>query len=981
VKGQAELESGFVPWWDGQSGFSTDWPGWNGDRPDMVPGDRVFGKVDNDYTTTLRIGDVNELLDVDADLVSGVLEAPWLVPNPVDVRCEIWEENGPDGIEIPGVNPDGGDFECDFSGIWDIQNRDTVTIRYIQPDANEIMNSFSGPWARVNYAHDWVGIDYPLDHTFWITVTDGLGAVKAMAEIETVSDGGWGGSGFESEDEWMPSHPDIVPGDYVYFSSDDGYHNIVHVGTISGTLDINADSLSGPVYADWFGSLLLDVECHPWGAPEGTPSKESSAAADGTQPFECSWDPDTEWNIEPGQEVAVMYIEPDGDRIIDVYADPAPDMDIEKWAVGNQVAPGGSVVFGIQFWNNGNAAADWVVLTDTLPANTTYITDTSGVTPQIDGNNLTWAFGPVEVDEGHEFSLVLENSAGDGDTLLNQVDVMAPFDGNPDNNHTEAEIEVVDDLPDPYVHKEAEPNNPAAGQTFLYKIMVGNNRPVASAAVTLIDKIPANTSIVSWYSEQGLDLWSEINASDELELYTPSIPGDWHDQIILRLKVDDGVGSETQLVNTATIDTNVDFDFENNSHEFDEVWVGDPYWNADVGKDFSWGQLVPGGEIEFHVHVHNSGNMAVQMWLTDTLPAGTDLIRSYSWDGVNYFTNWPDSLVDNIAIWDLGIVEPGAYYDFELRLAIDNDNEIDTELTNCATVSIDGEDGWPFDDEACHVETVGDYGPNLRVLKEGWWNGQEGLGYNLRIENIGSSQLENIWITDTYPLATIFTGEWWVNHGPWITMTDNSAQNQLLFWVEGLDPGDTAHIGFMLELESPGVPGLAYTNTVETPVIGDVNLVDNFDQFTNVTGPDIYVKKWLSGGEVEAGATVTYTIEFGNKNLNPWETTAKSYLTDTLPAEMAFITATVPWNPDEPWEPISTDDGVLTWEWDYMCPGCWWQFELSVQITDTVSLGDVLVNKIEMYSTEDVEYDLENNHYIYMAGIKEYLLYLPTIVK
>ncbi len=981
VKGQAELESDYLPWWDGQSGFSTDWPGWNGDRPDMMPGDWVFGQVDNGYTTTLRIGDVNEQLDVDADLMSGLLEAAWLSPSLVDIRCEIWEENGPDGIEVPGVDPDGGDFECDFSGIWDIQNRDTVTIRYIQPDNNEIMNSFSGPWTRVNYAHDWVGIDYPLDHTFWITVTDSLGAVKATAEIETISNGGWNGSGFGSEDEWVPGRPDITPGDYVYFSSDDGYDNTVRVGMIDGTLNIDTDSVGGPIHADWFGSLLLDVECHPWGAPEGTPSKESSAAADGTQPFECSWDPDTEWNIEPGQQVAAMYIEPDGDRVIDVYADPAPDMRIDKWPVGNQVAPGGPVVFGISYQNDGNAAADMVIITDTLPANTTYIDDTSGVTPQIDGNKLTWLFGPVDVDDYHQFSLVLKNSANDGDTLINEVEIVAPFDSNTDNNQSQAEIEVIDDLPDPYVHKQAEPNDPAAGQTFVYRIMYGNNRPVASEGVWLTDTIPANTSIVSWFSENSYDLWSEINANGKLELYAPSIPGDWHDQIILRLKVDDDVPVETQLINNVVIDSVVDDDFGNNSHEYGEVWIGDPYWNGSVDKNFAWGQLVPGGEIEFHVHVHNSGNMAAQMWLTDTLPASTDLIRSYSWDGVNYIPNWPDSLVDNIAVWDLGIVEPGAFYDFELRLAIDGDLDPDSDLTNCATIGIDGNDSWPFDDEACLVETVRDFGPNLRVSKESWWDGNERLGYQLRLENIGNERLENIWVTDTYPLSTTFTGDWWVNHGPWITITHESSLRQLVFWAEVLEPGDTAQIGFRVDVDSPGVQGLAYTNMVEAPITGDVNMADNSDQVTSMTGPDIYVKKWLSGGEVEAGALVTFTVEFGNKNLQPWETTSMSYLTDTLPAEMAFITATVPWNPGKTWQPMSSDDGVLVWEWDYMCPGCWWQFELTVQINDTVSLGDEMANKLEMYSTEDVEYNYENNQYIFTVGIKKYPLYLPIIIK
>lgn len=985
VKGQAELQTGAVPGWDGNTGFSTSWQGWMGDHPDLLPGDWVFGQVDNLYTTTLRIGDVNEELDVAADLVSGTLEAPWLDPNPVDVSCEIWEENGPPPIQVPGVDPDGGTYECDFGGTWDIQNHETVSVRYIQPDGNEVINSFTGPWTRVNYAHDWLGMDYPIGHTFWLTVTDSLGAIKATAEVDTEAGGGWGAAGFQTEEwEWVPNEPDIVPGDYAYFSSDDGYDNSVRVGTISGVLDIDTDSVSGPITVPWFGNTSLDVECHPWGGPGDAPVKNSSATANGTVPFDCSWDPTTEWDIEPGQELAAMYIEPDGDRVIDVYVDPAPEMRIWKWTEGSQqVPPGGPMVFFIEYQNDGDATADPVIITDTLPANTIYITDTSGVQAMNGGGTVIWDLGQVGSGEGGQFELLLENNASSGVTLTNQVDITAPYDRENDQKHAEAEVQVVDGQPDLYVNKYANPNDPAPGETFLYEIDYGNDQPVASGPVVLTDTLPADTSVVDWFSENNYELWSDVSSGNDFVLEAPSIPGHWGDRIYLRLMVDAGVQIDTQLTNTVQITTTGDTNLENNYQEHNDVYVREPRWNGSVGKWLNQGMLVKGGELRYGINVGNNGNVKTSVWLTDTLPAGTTLEEVQAWNGRETTYPWP-VLNGQVATWDLGEMEPGEWLELELGLSIDTSVGPGDKLVNCAQVAVDGDDTWPFDDQACVEETIRQFGPNLRVLKRDQWEGEDRLAYDIRLENLGTELLENVYFTDTYPAQTNFNGDWWVYHGPWIELVDHDPVNrQVTFWAERFEPGETAEIRLNVELGGGivGDQGLAFTNAVEAPVPGDIYPLDNNYDVTSITGPDIYVEKWLSDGQVKAGQMVTFTVEFGNTNQWPWETTTSSLLTDTLPAEMAFITATVPWNPDQGWTPLSSSGGVLVWEWDYMCPECWWQFELMVQVDNSYEVGDVLLNEVKMYSAGDEEYDYENNVFVYTVPVIEYLIYLPLVIK
>jgi uncharacterized repeat protein (TIGR01451 family) len=175
-----------------------------------------------------------------------------------------------------------------------------------------------GPRMRVNYAGDFVGAVYPAGHTFWLTVTDSGGVVKATASLSTTVDGAghgyWGYDGFVTEsDDWSPSQPDIEPYDRVYFWADDGYTNTLRVGNITGVIDAAADTFAGTIHAPWFPNQTLQGRAGGWGYP-------------GWENFTVDLD-DTgrghyfvhfSEGLRPGTSVDVEYVEPDGDRVINI---------------------------------------------------------------------------------------------------------------------------------------------------------------------------------------------------------------------------------------------------------------------------------------------------------------------------------------------------------------------------------------------------------------------------------------------------------------------------------------------------------------------------------------------------------------------------------------------------------------------------------------------------------------------------------------
>jgi hypothetical protein len=316
---------------DGSGEYAIECTEWTGSVcPDIQPGDVLQGTTGTGSVSNVKVGQITGIPDATSDEVSGEIYANW-ISGDVDVRCEIWNPSGATPVNTT-ANADGGTYTCDFTDVgWDLQSGHVIAITYFEnetyPDA--VINILDWPWMRVNYSYDWVGGNYEAGHTFTINITDNIGLLKATAVVNSAAGEGWAEKdGFEtSETDWSPSPPDIIPGDWVYFSSSDGYTHSIQVGFISGDLDVAADSITGLIdVPDLSGTL--PVECHPWGAwndgisPAVADIKYSSADADGSTPhFNCDWS-GSGYDVQLGQDIAVMYIEPDLDRIIEVYMDP-----------------------------------------------------------------------------------------------------------------------------------------------------------------------------------------------------------------------------------------------------------------------------------------------------------------------------------------------------------------------------------------------------------------------------------------------------------------------------------------------------------------------------------------------------------------------------------------------------------------------------------------------------------------------------------
>ena len=299
---------------------------WDPEPPQILPGDTVSATTLSYSTIIETVGEVKPQVWVDTDVVEGTIHAPWFAPDSLSVLCWTYD---PDQYYLArDVPADGGSFECDFSGFRDLSGGMGGQAGYLEPDGDMVSVEWTAPVMQVFYgARASVGGIYAPGHTFWITVTNSAGGVKATTTVGSTSGGAggwWGPDGFRPTwlggdcCTWSPAEPDIQPGDWVLFQSDDGYQNQVRAGTIYGTVDVENDSVTGPIYAAWLNQTL-DVWCYP-GDVGGPPLwRPSSAEPDGLAPYFCQWRDPTggqePWDIQPDDEVLVSYWEPDGDHV------------------------------------------------------------------------------------------------------------------------------------------------------------------------------------------------------------------------------------------------------------------------------------------------------------------------------------------------------------------------------------------------------------------------------------------------------------------------------------------------------------------------------------------------------------------------------------------------------------------------------------------------------------------------------------------
>ena len=843
---------------------------------------------------------------------------------------------------------------------------------------------------RTNYGHDWVEGNFDSGHTIWITVTNSTGTILATATGVTGPIPGWGGiSGFSTNYNvlWQGLQPDLQSGDWIYARLDDGQTSASRLGTINATSNVNSDIVAGTINAPWYSETLTGA-CSVW--EDGGPGMGFNINPNGGA-FTCDFS--GLWDIIPGHTIGVSYNEPDGDQVINIASNPAPSLHINTWGDG-QPASGSNFMFYVQYRNDGDAPTQNAIISAVLEGGLTYLDDTSGL--QVSGSGtpgdpLVWQLGtlPPAQYTDTRFYLFTQVTAAVGDWVTNtvQIDNGTPYDqDDPEGKFSQWSGQVYDDNVDINIGKNAWTWDPVPGSQFVYILNVCNNGSTGSAEVIVTDTLPLSTTLVSWWGQQlG---WEEISSSPhELVVSRLTASTGWCGEIYLRVQLDASAWAGMPLHNVAYVFSNNDLSPDNNQAE---IWhyVGIPHKNLGIHKEWSWGELVAGGEIHYNINYYNDGNLPVEeVRITETLPASTTFTAAFWYDDTGGHPFTPTLVTEEIAAWEIGSLDNGYGQSFEVILNIDPQAPPGLELVNTADITrLPGEDRYD-DNTSTWTETIFGHGPNLRVSKTGDWH-SAGNGhtawYNLTVENVGDTTVEHVTVTDTLPVSMTLDGDPNMDWSQVEAYVRNDAEGWFSITFSSLQPGWRRDILMNVVNPSPEpVPGgQFFTNRAEVmQVAGETSYTDNTTEYTLASGPDLFVEKSLLAGEIRPGEVVTFSLLFGNQQVGHawwWDLQGTAWLTDVLPTGTEFITATQRWCDETFWCPAPPDveGDTLVWHLGPIGGGQWNEFYVTVRLTDTLSDLDTLVNQATIFSDRpdlDIEPDYTNNTAVY-----QHTLTLPS---
>lgn len=560
-------------------------------------------------------------------------------------------------------------------------------------------------------------------------------------------------------------------------------------------------------------------------------------------------------------------------------------------ASGNNVLRGQQIDYTLHYANSGGSDATGVVITDVVPARTTFKAGsalcTTSCTPSYSfaTNTVSYALNiPAGTSGDAKFSVIVNSNAPAGQVIDNvgqlTVDNIPPVT----SNHTRHTVVVPPaQAPDVTISNVATPSSVSAGDLVTYHVVVRNLAGATRATAhnqLLVDSLDPDVQFVSMTAGAGWNNSCQYNAGTHAVscTYTPILaPGAATTEVTIVART--STTAPPSVVNTAHVDNGVgnpdDANPSNQTASVSTPVIGPPP-NITVDKTATPSVNV-GQPITYTVAVTNRGTLPTSgtITVTDSLPQGVEYSSASG-------SNWSCTGTKGLTCAWLGspLAANGGTTTPLTIVGIATDaaapSVINTAFAHMGTITVQ-------DSATTTVNTPVDLTLSKSANPASGSDVSRGeqIDYALHYTNAGTTDAHNVVITDAIPDGTTYVG----GSASCTTSCSTSFSGKAVAFTLDVPAGAAGTAMFSVKVNTDAVDGLIIDNIAHISFNGTDTPSNHTKHQVFVQSGDLVLDKAVTPTKATVGTVLAYTLTAtvtGNMNQTG------VVVTDAIPAGTTY---------------------------------------------------------------------------------------------
>ena len=557
----------------------------------------------------------------------------------------------------------------------------------------------------------------------------------------------------------------------------------------------------------------------------------------------------------------------------------SPALSLTKSDNGVSVAPGGTITYQLDYANTGNIGLTGVVLSETVPANTTFTSaGSTGGWSCADGSaagtpcTLTIGNLAAGASGSATFVVTVANTVAAGTAQISNSATVASGATTASGSDTTPLITT----PGLTLAKSDGGTSAVPGDTIAYTLDYANTGNIGMTGVVLRETVPANTT---FNAASSTGVWSCANGAAAGTVCTLTVGllavATNGSRTFAVTVINPVAANTTQITNNASISngtttaTNSDFT---------------PLATAPavtLTKSDGGASVAPGGTVAYSLNYANTGNINLAgVTLTEAVPANTTFNAAASSVG---WSCADGSAAGTPCTLTLGMVAGGASGSKTFAVTVVTPVLAGTtQLTNSASVG----DGTTT--ASANDTTPVTTSPAMTLAKtDGGASVAPGgtAAYSLNYANTGNIGLAGVTLAETVPVNTTFNAA--ASSVGWSCADGSAAGTTCTLTLGAFAGGTSGSRTFAVTVSNP-LPAGATQLTNSASVGNGTTSANGSDTTPLLTSPALSLLKSDNGASTVPGGIVVYTLDYVNTgNIGLTGVT----LSETVPANTTFDAA------------------------------------------------------------------------------------------